>query len=321
MPLLGHTLGFLDLAFQETPRMNAPVGMLAREAVKDTAIDGHFVPAGTKLMLAIHPTQRMEPWWKDPDRFDPERFSPERRDDGRHLNGCRAERGACAAGGSMAAVSTAPYSALVARHGLSPAHALLLAAVPDGSRVLDVGCASGYLGEILQQRGCTLIGIEADTDAAGDAPFPVLTGDLGDPAVRAEVGGPFDTILCGDVLEHLADPAETLAWLATLLTPDGTVVVSVPNIAHWTGRRALIRGRFPQEDHGLFDRTHLRWFTRASARALVEGAGLRVVAEDFTPAPLPLQAHLPALARFEARALRARPELFALQIVLTARGS
>ena len=219
----------------------------------------------------------------------------------------------------MPEVSTAPYSTLVARHGLSPAHALLLAAVADGSRVLDVGCASGYLGGILQERGCALTGIEADPEAAAAAPFRVITGDLDDPGVRSEVGGPFDAILCGDVLEHLAGPAATLAWLATLLAPDGIVVVSVPNIGHWTGRRALVLGRFPQEDHGLFDRTHLRWFTRASARALVEGAGLRVVAEGFTPAPLPLQSHVPALARLIPRALRIRPELFALQIVLTAR--
>lgn len=229
-----------------------------------------------------------------------------------------ATRGSGAAG-TMAAVSTAPYAALVARHGLSPAHALLLAAVRDGSRVLDVGCATGYLGGILQQRGCTLTGVEADAEASARAPFPVVVGDLAAAEVRAALTGPYDVILCGDVLEHLAYPAETLTWLAGLLAPGGAVVVSVPNIGHWTGRRAVLRGRFPQEKHGLFDRTHLRWFTRASARALVEGAGLTVVAEDFTPAPLPLQARLPALRRWEQCALHRWPELFALQIVLTAR--
>ena len=216
-------------------------------------------------------------------------------------------------------MSTAPYSHLVAQHGLSPAHQLLLDAVPDGSRVLDVGCATGYLGSILQQRGCTVTGIEADARAAGAAPFTVISGDLGDPAVRSVVGGLFDVVLCGDVLEHLADPGDTLTWLAGLLDADGLLVLSVPNIAHWTGRRALLRGRFPQEEHGLFDRTHLRWFTRTSTRALVEDAGLSVVAERFTPAPLPLQAHLPALRRLVSWALVRNPELFALQIVLTTR--
>lgn len=77
-------LPLMDLVFKETLRMNAPVGLVAREAVKDTAIDGHHVPAGTKLMVGIYPTQRMEPWWQDPDRFDPERFSPGRAEDQSH---------------------------------------------------------------------------------------------------------------------------------------------------------------------------------------------------------------------------------------------
>jgi cytochrome P450 len=64
--------------------MNAPVGLLARQAIKDTEIDGYFVPEGSKLMVGIYATQRMEPWWNDPDRFDPDRFSPERREDASH---------------------------------------------------------------------------------------------------------------------------------------------------------------------------------------------------------------------------------------------
>jgi cytochrome P450 len=73
-----------DLVMKETLRMCAPVGMLAREAIKDTQIQGHYVPAGTKITLGIYPTQRMEPWWNDPDTFDPERFSDERREDASH---------------------------------------------------------------------------------------------------------------------------------------------------------------------------------------------------------------------------------------------
>ncbi|MFZ0041541.1 MAG: cytochrome P450 [Solirubrobacteraceae bacterium] len=74
----------MDLVFKETLRMNAPVGTLARQAIKDTEIDGHYIPAGTKLMLGVYVTQRMEPWWHDPDTFDPERFSDERREDATH---------------------------------------------------------------------------------------------------------------------------------------------------------------------------------------------------------------------------------------------
>ncbi|UTI64227.1 class I SAM-dependent methyltransferase [Paraconexibacter antarcticus] len=220
-------------------------------------------------------------------------------------------------------MTTAPYDALVASYGLSAAHRLMADAVPPGSRVLDVGCSTGYLAAVLGATGCQVVGIEQDEGAAGrararDALSAVLTGSVDDEDVRARAAehGPYDAIVCGDVLEHLPDPEATLRALATQLAPGGRVVVSVPNIAHWTGRRALVRGRFPRAEHGLFDATHLRWFTRSSAHDLVTAAGLRVTGERFSPAPLPLQAHWPSLGRLEGLATRLRPELFALQVVL-----
>ena len=74
----------MDLCFKETLRMNAPVGVLARQTLKDTSLEGRFLPKGTRLMVGLYPTMRMEPWWSDPDRFDPERFADGRREDKRH---------------------------------------------------------------------------------------------------------------------------------------------------------------------------------------------------------------------------------------------
>jgi cytochrome P450 len=74
----------LDLVMKETLRINAPVGALFRETVKDTALLGRYIPAGTRVIASIFPTQRMEPWWRDPDRFDPERFAEPRREDRSH---------------------------------------------------------------------------------------------------------------------------------------------------------------------------------------------------------------------------------------------
>lgn len=239
----------------------------------------------------------------------------------------------------MAPEQTSPsppsvYAELVAVHGLSDSHQLVLAAVPDRARVLDVGCASGYLAQRLAGRGCVVTGLEPDPQAAAAARahcFAVIEGDVEQAQTRAALPAEQDAVLFADVLEHLRDPLGTLSFARTLLAPGGRAVISVPNIAHWTGRRAVLRGRFPYADHGLFDRTHLRFFTRESANALAREAGYAVADERFTTAPLPLEAPLRArlggdeqappapLAALRDALSRRWPEMFALQVVLTLR--
>ena len=229
---------------------------------------------------------------------------------------------------------TGPYADLVAAHGLSSAHRLVLAAVPDGTRVLDVGCSTGYLAAELTARGCRVVGVEGDPEAAAQARERcelVVVGDVEDPAVRDELPHDMDAVLLADVLEHLRDPWAVLAALREMLAPGGRAVVSLPNIGHWTARRALAGGRFPYADHGLFDRTHLRFFTRTSARELAQRGGFAVEREDPATASLPLEASLrrrlggtehdppPALAVARRRLTALRPELFAFQFVLTLR--
>lgn len=207
---------------------------------------------------------------------------------------------------------SAPYGALVERHGLSSSHRLVIAAVPLGARVLDVGCAEGHVAAELVARGCSVVGVERDPVAAAAARARgVEVRELDIERTALDVGG-FDCVIFADVLEHLRDPLPVLR--AAGVAP--RVVVSLPNIGHWTARRALLRGRFPREDHGLFDRTHLRFYTRSGAHELAAEAELRVVGEAFADAPLPLESRIPALRTLRPRALRVSPELFALQVVL-----
>ena len=129
-----------------------------------------------------------------------------------------------------------PYAGLVAAHGLSPAHRLVLGAVPDGARVLDVGCSTGYLAAELTARGCRVVGVEADPEAAAQARERcelVIVGDVEDPAVLAELPREMDAVLLADVLEHLRDPWRVLAALRDMLAPDGRAVVSLaPALLH-----------------------------------------------------------------------------------------
>jgi 2-polyprenyl-3-methyl-5-hydroxy-6-metoxy-1,4-benzoquinol methylase len=183
--------------------------------------------------------------------------------------------------------------------------------------------AGGYLAQPLTAAGCTVVGVEPDPVAAESARAhcaEVVVGDFERPETRGAIEGPFDVAIFGDVLEHLRDPWAALEAVADLLAPGASVIASIPNIAHWSARLQILRGRFPQADSGLFDRTHLRFFTRTTAHELAARTGYRIEREQFTRWALPL-GPLAGLVpdHIEAAAANRRPELFALQFVLTLR--
>ena len=177
-------------------------------------------------------------------------------------------------------------------NGAIAAHAQRL--LPQGGRVLDLGCASGGLLALLRPRADYLAGLEISASAAHAAAQVadhVVQGALEDPDLPFEPGS-FDLVVLADVLEHLADPAAGLARAMGWCRPGGAVLVSVPNVAHWQARLTLLRGRWPQTESGTFDASHLRWFTRDALAALLTGAGLRdVELHAIVPA---LRNHAPA---------------------------
>ena len=153
----------------------------------------------------------------------------------------------------------------------------------DARRILDVGCSAGGLGAALKRRqGAEVTGIELDEAYARDAEDVldrVFQGDvqevLADPP--ADLQGPFDLVIAADVLEHLIDPWTALRRAADLLEPGGSAIVSLPNVRYlgvlW---QLAVRGSWPRHAAGMFDATHLRWFTLKDARDLLEQAGLEV---------------------------------------------
>jgi len=155
-------------------------------------------------------------------------------------------------------------------------------------RVLDVGCGLGQNGAFCRGRGAHVVGLERDPKARAVAAVRLhdaVDADLESPAsVASALGGQrFDLILFGDVLEHVRDPRAVLESVCEHLEDEGHVIVSLPNVAAWPTRLALLGGRFDYRDSGVLDRTHLRFFTRASAAALLEQAGLSVMRRDQTP--------------------------------------
>ncbi len=204
-----------------------------------------------------------------------------------------------------------------------------VAALPPGPlRVLDVGAAEGLVSRALRaaRPGLEVWAVEPSAAAR------VALGDVAEQVFAAlddvPTAAPFDLALLLDVLEHVADPAAFLRDVVARVRPGGTLLLSVPNVAHWSVRALLLAGEFPYASRGILDRTHLRFFTRRSLRALVHEAGLALEAEAGSISPVelalpdPLAARAPgwAFARGLRRALaRTAPGLCAYQLLARAR--
>ena len=126
-----------------------------------------------------------------------------------------------------------------------------------------------------RMRGHRYRGRRSAARAAEEYASDVLVVDLDvDDYMDKLVDQSFDVVLLGDVLEHLRDPLSAMRSFMRLVEPHGYVVASLPNVAHVDVRLALLQGRFQYGEWGLLDRTHLRFFTRASGEQLLRDAGL-----------------------------------------------
>jgi SAM-dependent methyltransferase len=163
----------------------------------------------------------------------------------------------------------------------------LLARLPLAARsILDVGCHTGALGAAYRRRNprARLIGIEADAAAAALARTrldAVHVADVEAEPLPAGVPDGLDAIVYGDVLEHLRDPFAVMARQMAALAREGVVLACVPNVEHWSFASRLLHGIWDYDEQGLFDRTHLRWFSRRSMTTGLERLGLTVC--DVTP--------------------------------------
>lgn len=154
------------------------------------------------------------------------------------------------------------------------------ALVPESARdVLDVGCAGGGLGRTVKalRPDARVRGVEPVADAAAIARTVLDDVAVGTAESPLPAAWPRpDCVIFSDVLEHTTDPWAVLRRWRADLAPGGTLVISLPNVAHESVLRQLRRGRFDYDDEGVLDRTHLRFFTRATAIELVESCGFEV---------------------------------------------
>lgn len=143
--------------------------------------------------------------------------------------------------------------------------------------ILDVGCGWGDMGGILSGKGYEVDGITLSAEEAEHARLLLRTVYIHNLESGLPMGIPaYDLVVCSHVLEHIAYPGPLLKAIGKCLNPEGRMLVALPNIMHYQSRFELVRGNFLSRESGIWDNTHLRWYTYRSARQLLVDNGFRV---------------------------------------------
>ena len=156
------------------------------------------------------------------------------------------------------------------------------------SRILDLGCSSGMLAERLRGLGHQVVGVDVnEIDGVRERTDYFIRADLNE-GIPSEVGSGFDIVLLADVLEHVLSPGTLITQAREVLSPSGTAIFCVPNMAHWYPRFRATLGMFDYDQRGILDATHVRFFTRRSLVKLIERRGFAI--QRIEPVGLPLDA-------------------------------
>jgi cyclopropane fatty-acyl-phospholipid synthase-like methyltransferase len=164
---------------------------------------------------------------------------------------------------------------------------LTLLRIPEGKRILDIGCATGFMGHWLQtHKTCTVTtGVEfgpAQAEVARSQLEAVIVGSVESPDVQAQLSRlePFDVVMSTAAIACMVDPWTLLEKMKTWIAPGGKLLITSANIAHWSIRRDLLFGKWEYADFGVFDViASLRFFTVNSFRRSLEKAGYTIT--DF----------------------------------------
>lgn len=203
-------------------------------------------------------------------------------------------------------------------------HSLAFDRIPQGSSVLDIGCAGGYVGtHLTDEKQCRVDGIDA---------VPVLESSLRKfylADLNREIPvidySQYDYVVMLDVIEHLMRPEQFLYQLREALSasPRVEVIISTANIAFFVTRFMLVAGQFNYGRRGILDMTHTRLFTFSSFERAVKQAGFDVIERLGVPGPFPLALGDTRLSRIlvsiNSFLIRLSPGLFSYQIFLRIR--
>ena len=148
------------------------------------------------------------------------------------------------------------------------------------SSVLDVGCGEGWLGNMIKStRNCNIFGVELVEEAAIISrniygQVNVINLDENIPNFGDKK---FDCIVYSDILEHLNDPMRVFNSFNKLMCDNGTLILSLPNISHYSIILNLLKNNFSYTKEGILDETHKKFFTSNSIQLMLDQSNLEVI--------------------------------------------
>jgi 2-polyprenyl-3-methyl-5-hydroxy-6-metoxy-1,4-benzoquinol methylase len=167
----------------------------------------------------------------------------------------------------------------------------VLELIPQKAKVLDIGCSSGNFGAVLiERKSCVVDGVELDIDDAKKAAkvlssikmLNIETDDISEIEDKY-----YDVVYFGDVIEHLVNPVAALKRVKSKLKPGGSVIFSIPNMAHMSVRLMLMGGKFDYGNTGLLDKTHLHFYDLDEITRVFSSAGYRIENLDWVARDIP----------------------------------
>jgi len=203
---------------------------------------------------------------------------------------------------------------------------LILQYIDADANALEVDCGAGVLASMMMAKGARVQATEMSpvaADLARSKGVPVSVVDLDKDALPYPDGS-FQAVVSNSAIEHRFFHEKQLDECVRVLQPSGKLVLSLPNIGHWSCRLWLLAGRFPYMRNSPTDVTHLRFFTVAEAKALCRQRGVEPIALDGS-ASLWVKGFYPALLRRRPFSgmytwlARHWPSLFARDFILIGR--
>lgn len=166
----------------------------------------------------------------------------------------------------------------------------LIDLIPEQAiEILELGCAEGTTGKLLQENypKKNVDAVEMSTKLA-ELAKPFYRKTYISSFEKFAPKQSYDAIICGDVIEHMADPWEQIGRMHKMLKPGGSLIASLPNAGHWSLVKDMLKGKFEYLPVGITCITHLRWFTEASIKKALEGSGFGIEVfyrEQLKPSP------------------------------------